>query len=125
MASINVDVDEERMLTTVIVEGMLADGEIIAAIRPYWSAGRPTPNLLIDSTNGTWSDIPTEDIKRSIGTSKGPAGEGKTALVFADATDYGIGRMIEAYCMMAGYDSQHQCFYDTESAELWLLSNSE
>ena len=125
MAEIKFTIDKAKDLTTVTIIGSLQPGELGAIIEDYYRQS-PTRLIMMDSHQGTWSTIPTADYNRSIqkwitqGMSR--AG-GKTAIIFSDPADFGMGRYLESHLSMAGVPTQLECFRDIDKAERWLFES--
>jgi len=121
VAEISIDINRNESFTAVTIRGDLAEGELTSYLSEYYSNG-PTDNLLIDSSEGTWTNIPTSAFERDVNNGKKYSKRGKSALLFSNTADFGLGRMIESFTNIANYDTQVQCFRDKEEAIAWLKS---
>jgi hypothetical protein len=126
MADIKLSIDLARDLTTVTIVGALRSGELGAVLADYYKQS-PTRLIMMDSREGSWSSIATIDYKRSIHNwimqRKSREG-GKTAIIFSDPADYGMGRYLESHLSMAGIPTELECFRDIEKAERWLFGSA-
>jgi len=126
MAEIKFSIDKARDLTKFTIVGDLQSGELRAILEDYYKQS-PTRLIMMDSRQGTWSSIAITDFKRSIqswialGNSR--AG-GKTAIIFADAADFGLGRFLESHLSMAGFPTELECFRDINKAQSWLFQSA-
>lgn len=120
MAQISIDIDRENEVTVIKIKGVLQEGDLLRALAELFSK-EPTLNTLYDSTAGDWSQNSTEYYKRMISLGKPYSRKGaRVAMVFANRVDYGIGRMLESYCELEGYENEHACFLSLEAAQDWL-----
>lgn len=126
MAEIKFSIDKSKDLTTVTIIGDLQSGELRAILQDYYKKS-PTRLIMMDSRQGTWSSMATTDFKRSIqswvaqGYSR--AG-GKTAIIFSDPADFGMGRYLESHLSMAGFPTELECFRDIDKAQRWLFASA-
>lgn len=126
MAEIRLEIDKERDLTTVTVVGTLQPGQLAAVLGDY-SKQAPTSRILIDSRQGSWVSIPTATYTRSIQSwiyESMSHAAGKTAIIFSDPADYGMGRLLENHLSMAGSAIELECFRDMSKAESWLFGSA-
>lgn len=120
MAQISIDTDRENDITVITIDGVLQEGDFLAALSDYFS-NEPTLKTLYDSRTGDWSQVSTEYYERMIRSGKTYARTGaKVAMVFSNKIDFGIGRMLESYAELEGYENQHACFLSIEAARDWL-----
>lgn len=126
MAEIKLKIDKARDLTTVTVVGELAPGQLSAVLGDY-SRQSPTRLILVDSREGSWISMPTDAYTRQIQSwvyqGMGRTGS-KTAIIFSDPADYGMGRLLENHLSMAGSAIELECFRDMEKAESWLFESA-
>jgi len=93
---------------------------LLAALSEYFS-NETTLKTLYDSTAGDWSQVSTAYYERMIRSGKAYARKGaKVAMVFSNKIDFGIGRMLESFAELEGYENQHACFLSLEAAQDWL-----
>lgn len=126
MAEIKFSIDKARDLTTVTIVGSLQPGELRAILEDYYKQS-PTRLIMMDSRQGTWSSMATVDYNRSIQTwiTQGKSRQGgKTAIIFSDAADFGMGRYLESHLSMAGFPTELECFHDIDKAERWLFESA-
>lgn len=126
MAEIKFSIDKAKDLTTVTIVGALQPGELRAVLEDYYKQS-PTRLIMMDSRQGTWSTMSTTDYNRAIQTwiLRGQSRTGgKTAIIFSDPADFGMGRYLESHLSMAGFPTQLECFRDIEKAERWLLDSA-
>lgn len=126
MAEIKLEIDKARDLTTVTVSGSLLTGQLSAILGDYTKQS-PTRHILIDSRAGTWISMPTADYYQSIQAwiyhSKTRV-DGKTAIIFSNPADFGMGRLLESHLSMAGTSIELECFQDMCQAESWLFESA-
>lgn len=123
MATIEIQTDESRDLTVVKVIGSLVAGQLREALDKYY-AGPSSRYCIIDLIHGSWSSIPVEKFNQSIEhISKYDREDGKTALVFGNDADFGIGRMLESNLSLGNFKKQVECFRSLEKALEWVLRN--
>ena len=126
MAEIKLSIDKSRDLTTVTIIGSLQAGELRAFLEDYYKQS-PTRLIMMDSRQGSWSSMATVDYNRSIQTwiIQGMSRQdGKTALIFSDPADFGMGRYLESHLDMAGCPTRLECFRDIDKAERWLFESA-
>jgi putative salt-induced outer membrane protein YdiY len=120
MAEIETSIDYQLDLTFHTVSGNLTSQKLLDKLETYYQ-GRPTQLILWDFMNATWSGITTDELKDIIRKAKKYSRKGgKTAFVFSRDADFGIGRMVEAYAEIEGYDYEFGNFRDRKDAEKWL-----
>ena len=99
---------------------LTATQEILDKLEIYYQ-GKPTKRILWDLSNATWASITSDDLKRTVAKAKKYSRKGgKTALVFSKDIDFGIGRMLEVFGEIEGYDYVFGSFRDKEEARKWL-----
>ena len=124
MAEISINIDRNDELTVIVIKGSLDKEDLPKTLADYFS-NEPTLNNIYDSTNGDWSNNPTEYYMDMIRTGKVYARKGaRTAMVFSNSVDFGIGRMIESHCELEGYENELACFHTLEEAKYWLSLSS-
>lgn len=120
MAEIKTSIDYQLDLTVHTVTGSLLASEILAKLETYYR-GKPTALILWDFLNATLSEISSEELLRTIKKAKVFSRKGgKTALVFSQEVDFGIGRMLEVLAQMEGYDYVFSSFRSINQALEWL-----
>ena len=120
MAEIETSIDSQIGLTVQTLSGRLTSREILTKLDEYYR-GETTLLILWDFTNATWSGITSAELRATVKEGKKYSRKGgKTALVFATDVDFGIGRMLEAYAYLEGFDFVFNSFRDMREAELWL-----
>lgn len=120
MADISIDSDRNDDITIIAIKGTLEEEDLPNTLSEYFS-NKPTLNTIYDSTEGDWSHNPSEYYMAMIRSSKVYSRKGaRTAMVFANPVDFGIGRMIESHCELEGYENVLACFYTLEEAKYWL-----
>lgn len=126
MAEIKFSIDKAKDLTTVTIVGDLQAGELRAILEDYYRQS-PTSLIMMDSRQGRWSSMPTTDYNRSIHSwiTQGKSREGgKTAIIFSDPADFGMGRYLESHLSLAGFPTELECFRDIAKAERWLFESA-
>lgn len=120
MAEISLKTNRESDLTVITIKGVLNQHDLPNTLVDYF-ANEPTLNTIYDSTDGDWSNNPTEYYLNMIRLGKAYTRKGaRSAMVFSNPVDYGIGRMIESHCELEGYENELACFRTLEQAEIWL-----
>ncbi|MEX2131925.1 MAG: hypothetical protein WD772_10600 [Pseudohongiellaceae bacterium] len=123
MATIEIETDSTMDLTVIKVEGDLVQGQLRAALDEYYK-GPVSLYCIIDMSNGSWSNIPIQKFKQGVENSaKYDRKGGKTALVFGNDADFGIGRMIESNLILGNFQKQVECFRNRKKANQWILEN--
>jgi len=109
-------------LTIHTPHGVLTAWDIRATVDTYYQ-GQVTQDILWNFADATLQQISMTDVevlahltKRYGQTRPG----GKTALVFARAVDYGIGRMFQLFAELSDTNVTFMPFHDLTSALLWL-----
>ena len=91
-------IDRDRNLTTFTLQGQVTLSEMLAALNSYGESG-VTLNELYDVRNLAGERISTEDIEAVVNYFKAYGGarpeSSKTAVLVAEALDYGLSRMIQ------------------------------
>lgn len=126
MAEIKFSIDKAKDLTTVTIVGDLQASELRAILEDYYRQS-PTSLIMMDSRQGRWSSMPTADYNRSIHSwiLQGKSREGgKTAIIFSDPADFGMGRYLESHLSLAGFPTELECFRDMDKAERWLFESA-
>ncbi len=124
MADIKLHINKERDLTTITIVGTLQEGELSSVLRDYYKHS-PTRLIMLDSREGSWSAIPSELYRNTIeGWKRSDQKNGRTALIFSNAVDFGIGRMLESHFSMTGHETEIECFRDMEAAQTWLFESA-
>ncbi len=126
MAEIKFSIDKARNLTTFTIVGDLQSGELRAILEDYYKQS-PTRLIIMDSRQGRWSTLASTDFKRSIQswiTTGNSRVGGKTAIIFSDAADFGMGRFLESHLSMAGSPTELECFRDIDKAQSWLFQSA-
>lgn len=123
MAEIKIDIDYDQELTTFKVSGKLLAGELLESTKAYHQ-GETTDRVLCDFTNASWSEIAAEDLKKNTGAAKKYSSKGnRTAFVFSNDLDFGMGRMLTAYAENEEFDSDMGVFRSLDAAMEWLTMN--
>ncbi len=118
--SIDIDRDRDRELATITIKGDLEAGEMDPVLKKYF-ANSPCKSTIYDSSEGCWSNLSADFLRRMVSKSKVYSRAGaKTAMVFADPVSFGIGRMVESNCAIAGYENEIECFHSLEEATNWV-----
>ncbi|GJM13502.1 MAG: hypothetical protein DHS20C12_19050 [Pseudohongiella sp.] len=120
MAEISIDVDRKNDITIIAIKGTLEKEDLPNTLSEYF-ANEPTMNTIYDSTEGDWSNNPSKYYMDMIRSSKVYARKGaRTAMVFSNPVDFGIGRMVESHCELEGYENELACFHSLQDAKHWL-----
>ncbi len=120
MAEIKICIDLENDLTTITIQGVLRESDLNDSLSEYFEDG-PTLDTIYDLTEGNCSSIPTDYYIGLIRVGRAYAKEGaRSAMVFSNPVDFGIGRMIESHCESVGYKSELACFHTVAEARDWL-----
>lgn len=121
MAKIEININYDQDITVFKITGTLNSGELLESYKSC-SEDEVTKLLLLDFTDASWANLPTADLrantaKGSIYSSKGM----RSAFVFSNDADYGIGRMFEAFATIEKYDSEICLFRSIDEAKEWLM----
>ena len=123
MAKIEVEVDKIKSLTVFSVTGDLKQGELLEKLEKYVQS----PNCkycIIDLSQGSWINIPVDYFRRVLENRElFEHSEGKSALVFGNDADFGIGRMIESMLSLNDYGREVGCFRSREKADKWIMQD--
>ena len=120
MAEISIRSDRDSDLTTITIKGDLREDDFHNSLSEYFR-GESTLNTLYDLTEGDCSNIPSKYYIGLIRVGRAYAQEGaRSAMVFSNPVDFGIGRMIESHCESIGYKSELACFHSVSEARDWL-----
>ena len=122
MARIVTTIDREADLTAHVASGTVVGSEVLALLDKYY-AGPVTTLVLWDFTDASFSEITPEQVRELARRTKeyGPTRPGgKTALVFGNLSDYGVGRMFEILSSLADENVVFQSFCDMRDAREWL-----
>jgi hypothetical protein len=120
MAEVSINVDRNDELTVIAIRGSLGKEDLPNILAEYF-ANEPTLDTIYDSTEGDWSNNSTEYYMGMVRSGKVYARKGaRTAMVFSNPVDFGIGRMIESHCELEGYENDLACFHTLEEAKYWL-----
>lgn len=123
MAEIQTSIDYPLDLTVHIVSGDLTTREILDKLENY-SQGDTTKRILWDLSNATWASITGDDLKETVKKAKKYSRKGgKTAWVFSEDVDFGIGRMLQILGEIEEYDYVFGTFRNMEDAMKWLDSH--
>ncbi|MBT3529585.1 MAG: hypothetical protein HOF74_04110 [Gammaproteobacteria bacterium] len=124
MAEVSIDIDKEREFATITIKGDVEAGDLDAVLEKYFG-NSPCMATIYDSSEGSWSNLSTDFFRRMVDKSKPLSRKGaKTAMVFSNQVNFGIGRMIESNCDLAGYENEIECFYRLEDAREWVCNRS-
>ena len=123
-ASIEVSVEADKSLTVITVKGKLQAGQLKKTLTECRKKN-PGKYCLIDLSHGSWFHLPTEHFRKVLQGMDRLAGEdGKSALVFGNDADFGIGRMIESVLALNEYGKQVECFRCRDKAYQWITQDS-
>ncbi|MEQ8954887.1 MAG: hypothetical protein RL120_12210 [Gammaproteobacteria bacterium] len=120
MAEVTVDVDRDAELTVIKVVGELNSGELKQVMLDYY-AGGPTRLILMDFSEGHWPKISMDGyIRESQNSEQYSRPGGRTALLFSNQSDFGIGRLLETYFGLTATMTELNCFMAEDDARKWL-----
>lgn len=109
----------------ITAEGDVTPGEMPA----YWalcSGGTPAPRLAWDLSRGNWRNIPTHALLRDMDSFRGLATHNvRTAFVFGNEVDYGLGRIVESYTEIQGFSGRYRPFRTLEEGFAWLQADDD
>lgn len=121
MATIDVISDMTRDLVVFRVVGELAAGELGKVLEQYYT-GPVCKRCLFDLSEGTWSSIPVAHFQSGLERFGRFGGQGgRSAFVFGNDADFGIGRLIESRLALKNYEKPIECFRDLDEAYRWIL----
>lgn len=123
MADFEIETDAGNDLTVCTFHGTLKRGEMALAVGGK-EMQRPTRLLLFDLRDASYADQSQQAmVERTL--TYGPlfaAPGSRTAMVYGNAADFGVGRMLESYFDSFGIGTELRSFRDIEDARDWLLS---
>ena len=120
MLEIETSIDSQLDLTVHIVSGDLTTKEILDKLEIYYQ-GKTTKRILWDLSNATWKSITSDNLQQTVKKAKKYSRKGgKTAWVFSKDVDYGIGRMLQTFGEIEGYDYVFGTFRNIEDAMKWI-----
>jgi hypothetical protein len=122
MGSIETAYDLPRDLTTFKVVGKMGIIDFYDCLETYYEGG-VTPLTLWDLTEADVSEISSDEISNfaQYGRNLAEARKGgKTAIVFNDSLDYGLGRMFATYLEMADVPLEIHTSRSLNDAKKWL-----
>ena len=103
------DIDVRRLISTLRILQETATRLVLWDLREASNIGSSS-SAKVESITSRLKDIPV-------------LAGGKAAFVFASATDYGMGRMYEAYAKMENLSFDLAMFQSMSEAESWLQSD--
>ena len=122
MGTISAKYETEKDLTIVTAEGAISADDLLDWGNSYYE-GRITPLILWDVTKADLSGIQSDKL-RKIAEIMSRISEarrgGKTAFVYDNPLEFGIGRMFQAYSEMEDMPFQVQSFRNFHEARKWL-----
>ncbi len=127
MGKIETNYDHPRDLTYFKVVGHMRAADFQDCLDSYYESG-VTPLTLWDFTESDVSAISTDDISHLARYASRLAQvreQGRTAFVFKETFDYGLGRMFETYLEMTGLALEIRLFRDLAKAKEWLGVNDQ
>ena len=122
MGTISAKYETEKDLTIVTAEGAISADDLLDWGNSYYE-GQITPLILWDVTKADLSGIQSDKL-RKIAEIMSRISEarrgGKTAFVYDNPLEFGIGRMFQAYSEMEDMPFQVQSFKNFDEAMEWL-----
>ncbi len=122
MKHIDTHYDHAKSLTTFTATGKMTVDDFHDFLERYY-VGQVTRFILWDLTRADLSAFKTADIKEVaqciVRISEARRG-GKTAFVYDQSLEFGIGRMFQAYSQMADMPFEVQAFKSLVEAKAWL-----
>jgi len=122
MGSIETKYDLPKDLTIFKVVGKMVIVDFYDCLESYHE-GEVTPLTLWDLTEADISEISSDEISNFAQYSRNFAEirrGGKTAIVFNDSFDYGLGRMFAIYLELADVPFEIDTFRSLDNAKKWL-----
>lgn len=123
MASIVVEISNDKDLTVFNIEGPVTADDILNSKAKYYYIKEPTKHVIWDFSNGTVAKISAHEfhvlaqhMKPLSLMRKG----GKTAIVAKKNIDFGLSRMYTAYTSGEDLPINYRVFRDIESATIWI-----
>ncbi|MDJ0811539.1 MAG: hypothetical protein QNJ01_15660 [Desulfobacterales bacterium] len=122
MGTISAKYETEKDLTIVTVEGVISADDLLEWGNSYYE-GQITSLILWDVTKADLSGLQSDKL-RKIAEIMSRISEarrgGKTAFVYDNPLEFGIGRMFQAYSEMEDMPFQVQSFRSFHEARKWL-----
>ncbi len=122
MGTISAKYETEKDLTIVTVEGVISADDLLDWGNSYYE-GQITSLILWDVTKADLSGLQSDKL-RKIAEIMSRISEarrgGKTAFVYDNPLEFGIGRMFQAYSEMEDMPFQVQSFRSFHEARKWL-----
>ncbi len=122
MGSIEIKYDLSKGLTLFKAVGKMKAADFFDCLASYYER-EVTLLTLWDLTEVDLSEITTGEIEDFADYARHLAQArkgGKTALVFRDVFEFGIGRMFEAYLEIGSLPFEINCFRSFDEAVVWL-----
>lgn len=122
MADFQLRIDTARDLSVQTVVGEVTAAEIRGAIERYYE-GTVTGKLLWDLRQAALARITADEIRGLARLTRQYADrrpDGRTALLFANASGFGMGRMFDISRNVDAGEIGHMSFMDEASAYAWL-----
>lgn len=109
------------------VTGSPTGREVGAAVQSFYR-GVPTKYIVWDVTNGSMSNLSTDDLQALVAYVREVAhmrAGGKTAIIVPNDLGFGLGRMIEAYGSLNELPFDFRAFRSKSDALEWLGLRAE
>lgn len=122
MAEFELRIDPSADLTVQEIVGEVTAAEIRQAVQDYYE-GTVTRKILWDFRRASLVRITADEIRGLVRLTQQYADRrpnGKTALLFANASSFGMGRMFDIPRNMDAGTIGHMSFMDEASAYAWL-----
>lgn len=122
MAEFELRIDASADLTVMTIVGDVTAAEIGDEIRRYYE-GPITQKVLWDFRQASLADIRADQVRGLVRLAQGyddRRPSGKTALLFGNASGFGMGRMFDIPRNMGTGAISHMSFMDEASAYAWL-----
>jgi len=122
MGTIETSIDYEIALTIHTVKGQVTAEEIVRKIEEYYS-GETTMLAIWDFSEASVVKLSAEEVRSILPVARKFAETrkgGKSALVFSTDSEYGLGRMFEAFTELDAFPVEIRSFRSMKDAMEWL-----
>lgn len=125
MAIIEVNINYVQDITAFKITGKLNAGELLESYKGC-SEDEITKLVLLDFTDASWSDLSSVDLRANTAKARQYSRNGmRSAFVFSNDADFGVGRMFEAFANIEKYDGEIQLFRSLDEARKWLTKTED
>ena len=120
MADLKINIDKEKDLTTINVNGVVTADDISNAITNFYK--NPTQFVIFDADNCQLNELSAVDLEKAtklIAQVKAHQSKGKTAFVMPK-DDFSLGVLFEGLTKIENLPREYRSFTSHEEAERWI-----